>query len=139
MAGKSVSLGIVIKEGKDGLKKLTLDADGLRKVMAENIRVAKAFEDKAFKFAAIITGISQANDALRQLPSSLLSVTEESNLFEKSMREANTMAGKDGAGFGNSVELKAEVCKVAEVAYCSCTVISEVIKMAECIVSRLVL
>lgn len=112
MASKgAVSVDVVIKEGKDGLKKLTLDADALRKIMESNIKVAQRFEKKVFGFAALTTGINAVNNAFAQLSSTLSSITGESAEFSKAMREANTMAGKDSAGFK---QLKGEVADLAK-------------------------
>lgn len=112
MAGKgAISVDVVIKEGKDGLKSLILDADGLRKIMEANIQVAQRFEKKVFDFAALTTGISAVNNAAGQLSSTLQSITSESEEFNKAMKEANTMAGKDSAGFK---QLKGEVADLAK-------------------------
>lgn len=107
----AVSVDVVIKEGKDGLKKLTLDADALRKIMETNIQVAQRFEKKVFGFAALTTSINAVDNAFGQLSSTLLSITGESEGFNKAMKEANTMAGKDSAGFK---QLKGEVADLAK-------------------------
>lgn len=107
----AVSVDVVIKEGKDGLKKLTLDADALRKIMESNIKVAQSFEKKVYGFAALATGINAVTNAFSQLSSTLSSITGESAEFSKAMREANTMAGKDSAGFK---QLKGEVADLAK-------------------------
>lgn len=112
MAGKgAVSVDVVIKEGKDGLKTLTLDADALCKIMESNIKVAQRFEKQVFGFAALSTSINAVNNAFGQLSSTLESITGESKTFDKAMREANTMAGKDSAGFK---ELKGDVAELAK-------------------------
>lgn len=112
MAQKTaVSIDVVIKEGKDGLKKLSLDADGLRKIMKENIKVAQRFEKKIFGFAALTTSISAISNAFGQLSGTLQSLTAESAEFSKAMHEANTMAGKDAAGFDM---LKSQVAVLAK-------------------------
>ena len=112
MAGKgAISVDVVIKEGKDGLKSLILDADGLRKIMEANIQVAQRFEKKVFEFAALTTSISAVNNVASQLSSSLQSITSESEEFNKAMKEANTMASKDSAGFK---QLKGEVADLAK-------------------------
>lgn len=112
MAGKGVvSIDIKIIEGKDGLKTLTLDADGLRKIMESNIEVAQRFEKKVIEFAALTTSINAISKAFGQLSSTLELITGESESFDKAMREANTMAGKDSAGFK---QLKGEVADLAK-------------------------
>lgn len=111
MASKgAISIDVVIKEGNDGLKKLTIDADGLRKIMEQNVEVASRLQSKVFKFAATTTGIKGVSSAFEQLSSTIRAITGESEQFEKAMRGANTMAGKDSAGFG---QLKDEVADLA--------------------------
>ena len=112
MAGKGVvSMDVTIIEGKDGLKKLTLDADALRKIMESNIKVAQRFEKKVFGFAALTTSINSVNNAFGQLATTMQSLTGESMDFNKAMKEANTMAGKDSAGFK---QLKGEIADLAK-------------------------
>lgn len=112
MAGSgAVSVDIVIKEGKDGLKRLIMDADGLRKIMESNIEVAQRFEKKVFSFAALATSINAVSNAFGQLASTLQSLTGESESFNRAMKEANTMAGKDGEGFK---QLKGEIAELAK-------------------------
>lgn len=112
MSGKGVvSIDATIIEGKDGLKKLTVDADALRKIMESNIKVAQRFEKKVFGFAALTTGINAVNSAFGQLASTVQSITGESEGFNRAMKEANTMAGKDSAGFER---LKGEVADLAK-------------------------
>lgn len=112
MAGKgAVSVDIVIKEGKDGLKTLTMDAAALRKIMEGNIKAAQRFEKKVIGFAAFATSINAASNAFGQLSSTLESITGESMEFGRAMKEANTMAGKDSAGFK---QLKGEVADLAK-------------------------
>ncbi|MDE5989098.1 MAG: phage tail tape measure protein [Duncaniella sp.] len=112
MAGKGVvSMDVTIIEGKDGLKRLTLDADALRKIMESNIKVAQRFEKKVFGFAALTTGINAVNSAFGQLATMHQSVTGESENFNKAMKAANTMAGKDSTGFK---QLKSEVADLAK-------------------------
>lgn len=112
MAGRgAVSLDIVIKEGRDGLKTLTVDANALHKIMESNISAAQRFEKKIVGFAALATGVNAVGSAFGQLASTMQSITGESQEFSKAMREANTMAGKDSAGFN---KLKGEVADLAK-------------------------
>lgn len=117
MAGKStVSISVVIKEGKDGLKQLTLDADGLRKAMSETVKVAQEFQNKWINVAAIGTGIRSLSESLSQLTGVLSSVTAESLDFSKAMKAANTMAGKDSEGFEKLKDEVAELSKEIPIA-----------------------
>ena len=45
MSGKTISIGFVIEDGKDGLKKLTMDADALKKVMQGTLKEAEAIPE----------------------------------------------------------------------------------------------
>lgn len=50
MANKgAVTIKFLIEDSKDGLKKLVLDADSLRKVMSENVKIADKFQDDIVK------------------------------------------------------------------------------------------
>lgn len=88
-----------------------MDADGLRKIMESNIEVAQRFEKKVFSFAALSTSINAVSNAFGQLSSTLQSLTGESESFSRAMKEANTMAGKDGEGFE---QLKGEIAELAK-------------------------
>ncbi len=112
MAGKdTIAISFVIKDGENGLKKLVLDADGFRKVMAENVKVAEGFQKKVFNIAATASSIQSVSSAVQQLNGFMQHLTAESLDFGKAMKAANTMAGKDAAGFG---QLKGEVAELAK-------------------------
>ncbi len=111
MAKNTISIDVVISDGKDGLKKLTLDADALRKIMEQNVKVAQSFERKVIGLAATATSITAVNNAFSQLASTMQGLTSESEAFNKAMRGANTMAEKDSAGFK---QLKGEVADLAK-------------------------
>lgn len=111
MAKNTISIDVVISDGKDGLKKLTLDADALRKIMEQNVKVAQSFERKVIGFAATATSITAVNNAFSQLASTMQGLTSESEAFNKAMRGVNTMAEKDSAGFK---QLKGEVADLAK-------------------------
>ena len=50
MSGKStISIGFLIEDAGGGLKKLNLDADALRKVMSESVKVAEQMQAKIFR------------------------------------------------------------------------------------------
>ncbi|MDE6484200.1 MAG: hypothetical protein K2L14_02260 [Duncaniella sp.] len=112
MAGKdTISISFKIADGDNGLKTLILDADGLRKVMAANVEEAKKLEEKVFSLAATATVLNSVSSAIGQIASTLQSLTSESESFNKAMRAANTMAGKDSDGFKH---LKGEVADLAK-------------------------
>ena len=112
MAGKStISVGFLIEDVGGGFKKMTLDADALRKVMSENIKVAEQMQAKVFKLAALSSILNSVNNAVSQLSGTLSSLTSESVEFSKAMKAANTMAGKDSDGFS---KLKDEIADLAQ-------------------------
>lgn len=106
----AISIDFVITDGKDGLRRLTMDADALRRVMEENVRVADKFQKSYFGFAAVATGVQTCANSLQQLTSVMHGLTAESESFSHAMKAANTMAGKDAAGFS---KLKDEVTELA--------------------------
>lgn len=95
----------------NGLKTLTMDADGLRKIMAENVKVAQQLQNKFVAFASTAKTLESINNAFNQLSSTLSSLTGESIEFGKAMREANTMAGEDAEGFK---KLRGQVADLAK-------------------------
>lgn len=112
MAGKdTIAISFVLKDGENGLKQLIFDADGLRKIMAENVKVAEGFQKKVFNIAATASSIQSVSSAVQQLNGFMQHLTAESLDFGKAMKAANTMAGKDAAGFK---QLKGEVAELAK-------------------------
>lgn len=110
-SNSTISLAFRVTDGKDGLKQLTLDADALRQIMKENVRVAEEFGNKWIGAAALSGSLSAAKDAMHSLSGVLNEVTAESQGFNDAMRAANTMAGKDAAGFE---ALKGQVAGLAD-------------------------
>lgn len=84
----TVSISFVVEEGKDGLKKLTLDAAGLRKVMAENVKVTERLGKGIYRVAATSTIIRATSDAVGQLTSALNDLTGESLDFGEAVEDA---------------------------------------------------
>lgn len=99
MSKATISIGFSIDDSTDGLKKLTLDADGLRKAMTANVKLAADLKNSMYGFAAAAVSINAITNAVSGLSSFISSVTQESKSFGDAMRAANTMAGKDAAGF----------------------------------------
>lgn len=101
MAGKgTVSINFVVEEGKDGLKRLTMDADGLRKVMEQNVRIASEMGSKFLNLAAISTSIDSVNSTLgkmqevcRDLTSAYIAQREVETKLAVNMR--NTMSARE--------------------------------------------
>lgn len=93
------TINISITDGENGLKQLAIDADGLRKIMTENVRIAAELKNQWIDKAAFANTIRATNDALQGLTGLLNEATAESRSFNDAMRAANTMVGKDAAGF----------------------------------------
>lgn len=106
-----ISVAFRVTDDPNGLRKIVFEADSLRKLMTENVKIAQSMQKSIFGLAATVSAISAAKNAVAQLSSTLHSLTDESLAFDKSMRAANTMAGKSGAEFR---ELKGEVADLAK-------------------------
>lgn len=112
MAGKgTISISFRIDDGKDGLKNLTVDAKALRAVLEANARAAQQAQSRLFQMAAAATTFRGLADVFSQLSDGLNSLTAEAGAFDAAMRAANTMAGKDAAGFR---ELSGDVADLAK-------------------------
>lgn len=112
MAGKgTISISFRIDDGKDGLKNLTVDAKALRAVLEANARAAQQAQSRLFQMAAATTTFRGLADVFSQLSDGLNSLTAEAGAFDAAMRAANTMAGKDAAGFR---ELSGDVADLAK-------------------------
>ena len=102
----------MLTDGK-GFKALAQSADGLRAVMRGTIEQAETLKKSLINWSACVQGLQSVSNAVGQLSSQLSSITAESGEFNKAMRAANTMAGKDAAGFkklkGQVAELSKEI------------------------------
>ncbi|WP_302612341.1 phage tail tape measure protein [uncultured Muribaculum sp.] len=112
----TISISFKMSEDANGLKRIAMDAEELRKAMAEAVKVSKQLESNFINFAAISTGVRAAADSVNQLSSFLRELTAESTEFNHAMRAANTMAGKDAAGFDRLKDEVADLAKVVPVA-----------------------
>lgn len=112
----TISISFRIDEGKDGLRNLTFDAQTLRKVLEENAQAAERVQSKFFKVAAAATAFKGVADSVNQINSVLTDITQESMDFSGAMKAANTMAGKDAAGFEQLKDQVAELSKSIPVA-----------------------
>ena len=107
----AISISFKISEDANGLKRITADAAELRKAMGEAVKVSTELQTSFVNFAAFATSFRAGADSLRQLSDTIGNLTGESAEFNKAMRAANTMAGRDAAGFG---QLKGEVAALAK-------------------------
>lgn len=92
MAGKNtISISFEVTDGRDGLKTLTLDADALRKVMEQNVRVSQNMQEKVLGLAAAVTIAKGVSDAFGQLSGLFGKLTGESIEFGNAMKAVNTI------------------------------------------------
>lgn len=112
MAGKStISITFKLDGDGKGFRAIAQDANGLRTVMASTLEQSEALKTSLVNWSAAVQGLQGVDRAVNQISSQLNSITNESEIFNKAMREANTMAGKDSAGFK---QLKNEVADLAK-------------------------
>lgn len=106
----AISISFKISEDANGLKRITADAAEFRKAMQEAVKVSTELQKKVINFAAFATSFRECANSARQLSDMLNNLTGESAEFNKAMRAANTMAGRDAAGFK---QLKGDVAALA--------------------------
>lgn len=100
-------------DGKEQLVTATSSVVELRKVMEDAKGSAVQFRDKLLAFTQSVQKMQQVSSAVSQIAGTLNSATAESRSFGAAMKAANTMAGKDAAGFkvlkGQVAELAADI------------------------------
>lgn len=112
MAGKgTISITFKLDGDGKGFRAIAQDANGLRTVMASTLEQSEALKTSLVNWSAAVQGLQGVDRAVNQIASQLNSITSESEGFNKAMKEANTMAGKDSAGFK---QLKGEVADLAK-------------------------
>lgn len=111
MAGGAITLAFKVEDLGNGLQKLTLDADGLRKMMQATVTESQKAKESLMSWGALAVGVQSVNSVIGSLKSGISALTAESGQFGNAMKAANTMAGKDAAGFA---ELKGQVADLAK-------------------------
>ena len=112
MAGKgTISITFKLDGDGKGFRAIAQDANGLRAVMASTLEQSEALKTSLVNWSAAVQGLQGVDKAVNQIASQLNSITSGSEEFNKAMKEANTMAGKDSAGFK---QLKGEVADLAK-------------------------
>ena len=112
MAGKgTISITFKLDGDGKGFRAIAQDANGLRTVMASTLEQSEALKTSLVNWSAAVQGLQGVDKAVSSIASQLNSITSESEEFSKAMKEANTMAGKDSAGFK---QLKGEVADLAK-------------------------
>lgn len=97
-------------DGKDVVKKVTMDIDELQKAIGNAKTESDKLRDSLIKYNQINETVRSVSDGFAQLSGYLNDVTEESRSFGGAMAAANTMAGKSGQEFAN---LKDQVSELA--------------------------
>lgn len=98
-------------DGKDVVKKVTMDVGELQKAIGNAKTESDKLRDSLIKYNQINEMVRSVSDGFAQLSGYLNNVTEESRSFGGAMAAANTMAGKSGQEF---VNLKDQVSELAE-------------------------
>ena len=98
-------------DGKDQVVTATASVKDMAKSIA-NVQAAVEKNATAFnKWKDSAMAVSGTITAIQSMRGALSDLTAESNQFTAAMKEANTMAGKDGAGFQ---QLKEQVSELSE-------------------------
>ena len=114
---KEVTFKLNLKvDGKDVVKKLTVDMDELGRAINETKDTADKLRDSLVKYNQGVEMIQNISSSVSQLASTLNGLTEESRSFGGAMASANTMAGKSGEDFANLKDQVSELSKTIPIA-----------------------
>lgn len=112
MAGNStISITFKLDGDGKGFRAIAQDANGLRTVMTSTLEASERLQTSLVNWSAAVQGLQSVTNAVNQISNTLSSITGESVEFSKAMKAANTMAGKDSAGFK---QLKGDVADLAK-------------------------
>lgn len=103
-------------DGKDVVKKLTVDVEELQRALESTRGKSELLRDSFIKFNQVSEAASNISGAISQMAGSLDAVTAESRGFGGAMAAANTMAGKSGEGFANMKDQVAELSHTIPIA-----------------------
>lgn len=76
MSNKTMSLTFVVKDGQDGLKTLTMDADALKKAMGGVLGEAKGMKKSLMDLGAVSFGLDAISGALSSLQGMMKGLTD---------------------------------------------------------------
>lgn len=92
MAGKStISITFKLDGDGKGFRALAKDADGLKKVLSETVTEAQKLNSRAINFAAIATGIDQAQQSIAQLQNFMKGLTDAYQIQETAEKQLETV------------------------------------------------
>ncbi|MDE6072784.1 MAG: hypothetical protein K2G53_09590, partial [Muribaculaceae bacterium] len=80
MAGKTISIGFKIEDGKDGLKNLVVDANALSKAMKGTLQEAKSLKKSMVDIGAVSFGLDAVSGALNSLQGAMGSLIDAYNV-----------------------------------------------------------
>lgn len=114
---KTIELGIKFDtNGKEILGKLAIDSKQLADTIASVNKQAKDFQKQMSDWGFMAQGLDQAVGLVKGLENAIGDITAKYESFDKSMRAANTMAGKSGKELDNLKESVRELSKEVPVA-----------------------
>lgn len=109
---KEVKFNVRISvDGKDQIVTATTSVSDLRQVMDRAKGSAAKLRDTLLNYNQSVQVLQNVANAVQQLSGTLNNVTAESQSFGAAMKAANTMAGKDAAGFD---KLKGQVAELSK-------------------------
>ena len=103
-------------DGKDVVKKVTMDVEELRHVVDEAKLSTTKLSESLVNFNQRSEAFRTLSDSFSQLTSTLNTLTEESREFGGAMASANTMAGKSGEEFAKMKDEVSELSKTVPIA-----------------------
>ena len=114
---QNVTFSINLKvDGKDVVRKVSMDMEELRNVIDEATSSSKKLSESLINFNQKAERFRTISDSVSQLAGTLNSLTEESRSFGGAMASANTMAGKSGEDFARLKDQVAELSKTIPIA-----------------------
>lgn len=106
----------ILVDGRERVVEAAASSEDLSSSIAEASREASTADKSFLKMTQSVMALDAGLSLVRQLADALNSVTEESRSFAEAMRAANTMAGKDAAGFDLLSEQVSELSRHIPVA-----------------------
>ena len=75
-SNSTISISFKVEDGANGLKALTIDADGLAKALKSDVSEAECFTQKLANWSGISVGIEQLQGVISNLQSVLKGLTD---------------------------------------------------------------
>lgn len=114
---KDVKFNIKLNvDGKDVVVQASTNVQQLADKLGVVHDKVTAADRAFFQWSQSVQGLSSVSNAVGQLNSVLQNITGDSMNFAKAMKQANTMAGKDTAGFGRLKDQVADLSKEIPIA-----------------------